>query len=253
MQNLSFQTIVQLWERGQRQHPLERMLTLLAAALPDVLRSDLLNLSVGQRDAYLLMLREGTFGSQFAGFAECPQCQERLECQFTIADIWHPGRPQESPLHIEIEDYMLQVLLPTQTDLLAIVGSRSLEFARAQLLERCVREVMREDEAIAVTALPDEIVAAIGEHILQLDPQAEVQLALQCPACEHTWSVLFDITTFVWAEISSQAKRLLREVHMLATAYGWHETDILAMSAMRRQFYLELVANQGDRKSHPYI
>ena len=248
MQKLSAHTIVQLWEIGQRQHPLERMLMLLTAALPDVSRSDLLNLSVGERDAYLLMLRERSFGSQFAGFAECPRCQERLECQFTLADIWNPGRPHEgrpqgSALHIEIEDYVVEVCLPTQTDLLAIAGSRSLEIARTHLLERCIRVAIRNGEAIAATAVPDEIVAAIGEQLLHLDPQAEVQLALQCPACKYSWSVLFDITTFVWAEISSLARRLLREVHLLATAYGWHEADILAMSAIRRQFYLELVAS----------
>ena len=249
MQSLSFQSIVQLWETGQRQHPLERMLTLLASLLPDVPRSDLLNLSVGERDAYLLMLREGTFGSQFAGFAECPQCQERLECQFTVADIWHPaqprepGRPQESALHLEIEDYVLEVFLPTHADLLAIANYRSLEAARAELLQRCIREVTQNGEVIAVTALPEQIIAAIGERIVEHDQQAEVQLALQCPACEHSWSVFFDITTFLWAEISSQARRLLHEVHMLATAYGWHEADILAMSAIRRQFYLELVAS----------
>lgn len=243
MQNL---TIVQLWEMGQRQHPLERMLTLLTVALPGVPRSDLLNLSVGQRDAYLLMLRERSFGRQFAGFAECPQCQERLECLFTLADIWSGAAPVEvlgEVRQLQIEDYTLQVCLPTQADLLAIVGSRSLETAHTHLLQRCVREVRYEGEAIAVTALPDEIVAAIGEQMLQLDPQAEVQLTLNCPACEHSWSVLFDITTFVWAEISSQARRLLREVHLLATAYGWQEADILAMSAIRRQFYLELVAS----------
>jgi uncharacterized protein (UPF0212 family) len=245
MQNLSFQTIVQLWETGQRQHPLERMLTLLASTLPGVPRSDLLNLSVGQRDAYLLMLREHTFGSQFVGFAECPQCQERLECQFTVADIWSGSVPIESlgeVRQLQIEGYTVQVCLPTQADLLAIVGSRSVDVAHAQLLQRCIREVLHNGEAIAVTAVPDAVVAAIGEQMLQLDPQAEVQLALQCPACEHSWSVFFDITTFVWAEISSQAKRLLREVHILATAYSWHEADILAMSAIRRQFYLELVA-----------
>jgi len=167
MQNLSSHTIVHLWETGQRQHTLKRMLTLLTAALPGVPHSDLLNLSVGQRDAYLLMLRERSFGSQFAGFAECPHCQERLECQFTIADIWSGAAPvaslgQERPL--QIEDYTVQVRLPTQTDLLAISGSRSVEVGRIQLLQRCVREVLHNGEAIAATALPDEIVAAIGEH-----------------------------------------------------------------------------------------
>jgi len=48
---------------------------------------------------------------------------------------------------------------------------------------------------------------------------------------------------FLWTEITSQARRLLHEVHLLATTYGWHEADILAMSAIRRQYYLEMVAS----------
>jgi len=51
----------------------------------------------------------------------------------------------------------------------------------------------------------------------------------------------FDIASFFWAEICVQAKRLLREVHTLARAYGWREMDILSMSPARRQFYLEMV------------
>jgi hypothetical protein len=33
----------------------------------------------------------------------------------------------------------------------------------------------------------------------------------------------------------------MREVHTLAAMYGWRETDILAMSAWRRQRYLEMI------------
>jgi hypothetical protein len=73
------------------------------------------------------------------------------------------------------------------------------------------------------------------------DPQAEVLLDLNCPACGHGWQALFDVVAFFWAELAAQAKRLLREVHTLARAYGWREADILGMSARRRQFYLEMV------------
>jgi hypothetical protein len=34
---------------------------------------------------------------------------------------------------------------------------------------------------------------------------------------------------------------MVREVHRMASAYGWREADILAMSAFRRQRYLELI------------
>jgi hypothetical protein len=65
-------------------------------------------------------------------------------------------------------------------------------------------------------------------------------LDLRCPTCGHSWHALFDIVAFFWAELASQAKRLLREVHTLARAYGWREADIVSMSARRRQLYLEM-------------
>jgi hypothetical protein len=39
----------------------------------------------------------------------------------------------------------------------------------------------------------------------------------------------------------ARARRLLIEVHSLASAYGWSETDILSMSEPRRALYLEMV------------
>jgi hypothetical protein len=73
------------------------------------------------------------------------------------------------------------------------------------------------------------------------DPLADIQLALSCPFCGLGWKAAFDIVSFLWREIESLAGRLLRDVHTLAFAYGWHERDILALSPMRRQFYLALI------------
>ena len=36
--------------------------------------------------------------------------------------------------------------------------------------------------------------------------------------------------------------RFLRDVHTLASTYGWREADILALSPWRRQYYLALIA-----------
>ena len=75
----------------------------------------------------------------------------------------------------------------------------------------------------------------------EVDPQADVQMDLTCPACGHQWQALFDIESFFWREISAWANRILREVHALASAYGWRESDILSMSTWRRQTYLNLI------------
>src|SRR6266702_2021882 len=87
MRGLLAQELLYIWERGLQQHPVDRALTILAMALPEMPRDELLALSVGQRDTHLLAVREATFGSQLAGFAECPACQERLEFVFDVADI----------------------------------------------------------------------------------------------------------------------------------------------------------------------
>lgn len=244
MHTLSSQTIVQIWESGLRQRPLERMVTLLAAALPGVSREHLLALSIGQCDAYLLLLYERTFGSRFVAFTECGQCQERLEFPIDLDNIWAGAAPVtevSKPFPYQLEDCELQARLPALADLLAISASQDVATARQLLLQRCVVSATREQEAVPVEALPDTVATALGERLLERDPQTEVQIDIACPQCAYSWSALFDISTFLWAEIQTHAKLLLREVHSLARAYGWRESDILALSPARRQFYLEMV------------
>ena len=79
-------------------------------------------------------------------------------------------------------------------------------------------------------------------QMAEVDPQANLQLDLSCPACGHRWQVLFDIGSFFWSELNAWAQRLLAEVHVLASAYGWREADILNLSPSRRQFYLGLIS-----------
>jgi hypothetical protein len=45
---------------------------------------------------------------------------------------------------------------------------------------------------------------------------------------------------FLWSKVNLQAHRLLQDVHLLARAYGWTESDVLRLGPGRRQAYLEL-------------
>jgi hypothetical protein len=64
---------------------------------------------------------------------------------------------------------------------------------------------------------------------------------LKCPVCSDEWNAAFDIESFFWIEINAWAARILGEVHILASAYGWSEQEILRVSAWRRECYLNLV------------
>ena len=75
----------------------------------------------------------------------------------------------------------------------------------------------------------------------RLQADAEISIELICPECGTSRSVDLDIGRFLWTEIRSAAMRLMRDVHVLASAYGWQESAILAMSDTRRRTYLEMI------------
>ncbi|NJK52932.1 MAG: phage baseplate protein [Leptolyngbyaceae cyanobacterium SU_3_3] len=246
MRSLSAQQIVRVWEIGQGQHFLDRALTLLTVACPEQSATALASLSVGQRDAYLLRLRELTFGDKFTSVAPCPHCGERLESNlnvsdFRIVDLQPPPPLEQSPEYqCRIAEFELRFRLPNSWDLAAIVGQRNVMQAKSLLEQRCLLEASLNGRSLTYDQLPVEVIQQLGMQLTECDPQAEILLNFKCPACEHTWNLLFDIVTFFWTELTAQAKRLVREVHMLARFYGWREADILAMTTARRQLYLSL-------------
>lgn len=244
MEPLTAAHIVQIWELGQGQHPLDRALTCLAFALPDQPLDILASLSIGRRDGYLLTLRELTFGPQLDSVATCPNCQETLELALKVENIrtGDPSVPLVEPVEWEIDELRLKFRLPNSLDLAATVGLTNADGARQGMLERCVLAASRGEQAVAVADLPETVLAQVEQAIAAADPQADITLDLSCPACGHNWQVLFDIGEFLWAEITAYAQRLLLDIHQLARVYGWAEADILAMSNQRRQYYLELVS-----------
>ncbi|MEA2165513.1 MAG: hypothetical protein QOK37_3640 [Thermoanaerobaculia bacterium] len=230
MRTLSATELLDAWERGLEQRPVERALTLLAAASPGISPDTLTGLSIGRRDAGLLALRERMFGPSATGLADCPNCSERLELTFAVSEIEAPAAslPPES-----LTARGIRFRLPDSRDLLAVAGCADVAAARAILLRRCA--IDRDADTLA----EDDVEAVVGA-MADADPQADVQLDLCCPACAHRWFAVFDIASFLWAEVNAWAQRTLQDVHRLALAYGWREPDILALTPWRRQVYLEM-------------
>jgi len=240
MRALSALDMVRIWEIGLEQHPIERALTILTVAFPEASWNELLSLSIGQRNTRLLAVHEQTFGTQFVGFATCVACQEQLEFAFDAKNSASSSEVNTAQ-QMDADGYHLQFRLPNSTDLAAIAGQQDVVIARNLLVQRCVLQAHQGSTEVAVETLPETAISALTARMAESDLQAEIQLDLTCPACAHHWQLIFDVVSFFWMEISAQAKRLLREVHTLAHAYGWREADILSLSTARRQFYLEMV------------
>lgn len=241
--------ILQIWEMGQDRSLLERSLILVGMAHREQSREQLMNWTIGQRDAELLSLRELTFGPQLNSLTDCPQCEERLEFSFLAADIRMGTGDSTQQYRFEQMEYEIVFRVPTQADLMSLVPpptqdlplASSLALARqsAALLERCILAARYQGQAVTFADLPTDVLQALGIAMADCDPQAEVLINLSCADCGHEWQSLFDIVAFFWDELSGRSRQLLAEVHVLARFYGWREADILAMGTRRRQHYLE--------------
>jgi hypothetical protein len=234
--------MIALWERGTGEHPVNRALMLLAACSPSESQDELARLSIGARDARLLAIYESLFGPSLYAFAHCPACNEPLEYTLPTQELtaWtaSPGAP--APLTVDDGRISLRLRLPDSLDLRAVSACTEPELAAKMLTERCIVQATCGGQPVSPADLPPGITQTISSALAAADPGAEMLIDLNCAVCSHAWQVTLDIERFLWSKISATAKRLLRDVHALASAYGWREPDILALSTVRRQTYLEM-------------
>jgi hypothetical protein len=230
VRTLSSTELVAVWERGQSLHPVDRGLLLLGAALPEVPYASLADWPVGRRTGALAEWLCVSCGPRLEGWTTCEQCGEKLEFDLDARTLL-AAEPTDLDARVEIAGHAFR--LPSSRDLALLAREEGSDDAVRRLLEACRLD---HDDMLALTE--DEI-EELGERLALADPLAETRLKLSCPECAAEWEDTLDVTAFAWAEVESRARRLLLEVHLLASAYGWSEADVFAVSEPRRAFYLE--------------
>jgi hypothetical protein len=149
-----------------------------------------------------------------------------MEFTFDCDSIEAAPPAPAAPLRIDAGERRLEMRLPTAGDLLAVRSA-------AELLLRCAASPVEPDH---------DLLQVASERVAEADPLSETLLDLICAACGHPWQAALDIVSYLGREIAYEARRLLGDVHRLASAYGWREADILAMSPARRRAYLEMAS-----------
>ncbi|MFC7309599.1 hypothetical protein ACFQVC_35980 [Streptomyces monticola] len=230
------------WEAGLGHDGFGRALLLHRAARPE-LDGDgeaLLSLPVGAREADLFALRRALFGERMQVRLDCAACGEDMEFDLDAGEFARSlGPPGESVLRLAEDGWEVEFRVPAVADLAA--AARHPDPRRA-LLERCLVTVLRDGDAVTADVLPPSLERRIAQAAQDADPAADVTLNINCPECDAATRAELDIASYLWTELDAWARDVLLDVHLLATAYGWSEPEILALSPLRRRYYLELCA-----------
>lgn len=241
MPALTARALLETWEQAIALPPYGRALRMWQS-LSNQSDDDTKDATVGQCDRGLIAIYRGLFGNELTCRANCPECNEdhELDLKLAMFDIPHPV---EGIRKIRIGGATLHWRFPRAQALGNLVMARkSSTEIRKQLIQECVAEVRKGKKQLAFEAWPSELTSKLATVMSEADPLLDPRVSITCTACGHLWSVCFDIASFLWNEIDLVARRLMNEVHRLAMAYGWSESQILEMTAARRAAYLQMCA-----------
>jgi hypothetical protein len=227
------------WDAGMSQDRLARSAPLVRA-VTGLEPVALAELGIGERERVLVRVRERLFGDTLRARVDCPSCGLVLELELATSTLLGASHGPEV-VDVDVGEYHLSCRMPRTADLLDASATGSTSVARTVLIVRAVLSAERDGQPVAATELPDEAVTAVAAALANAEPLAHVELPVSCDACGATWTRPLDLDGFLWRELDAWAARLLGEIAVLATAYGWSESEVLALSPHRRRRYLELV------------
>jgi hypothetical protein len=232
-------------------HPVTTLLRLASRLAVDSVAGEPVawdDLPAADLGAVALAIRRAWLGDivRTEGFCSGAACRERMDITFAISSYLahHRPRPFRGVLPgraagwFELTGCPASFRLPTIGDLRAAVSAPDPELF---LRQRCVN--------------PASVSSAVARRISRamdaLAPSLDGPVTAQCPACGDSVVFHFDPLTYALAELQAAAGGLYEDVHLLASAFGWPEHDILAMPRQRRARYAALLHDQRiDQRVH---
>jgi hypothetical protein len=191
--------------------------------------------TVGTRiDTLLKLLRASEGHDVLTIAARCPACEAPFEIE--LAHDALAGLEAAAVDVVELqgeEGAALRLRRPAGDDLRAWheQAPTTRELALRNMLAR-----------LSIGGEPGAADAARATSALaEADPLVAFSAACTCPVCGHEAEREIDLEGLALQRLAARQRALLREVHVLASRYGWTEREILAVAPERRAKYLEMV------------
>jgi hypothetical protein len=188
--------------------------------------------TVKKRRQGLIAVAVATNGGERRAYARCgnPNCAEELEFELDLNSLRADWRKET--ITVELGDAVSLTLRPPVPADLAVWANKS--------------EVDASSAGDLIVSrqgnLPDGWNRRAAAALEADDPLADATLEAACPACGDLVSVPLTVELHLIDELARTASLLMDEVHFLASAYHWSESDILGLPRQRRQHYLARAA-----------
>jgi hypothetical protein len=209
------------------------------------------NQSLSARIAALLRIAAATTeGDSLRAPLRCtaPTCRQAFEIELPLNAMLESARntPGELLPFILPQGHSLALRRPTGHDQAAWRTLRPR--SRAEALQTIVRSLVVTGEwpIEAETPAFAPTLDALAEAMEDFDPLVSFRVHTQCPHCSSAIDTPVDLEALALEQLHHTQRALLREVHQLASRYGWSEADTLAVPAWRRAHYLRLIADAED-------
>jgi hypothetical protein len=88
---------------------------------------------------------------------------------------------------------------------------------------------------------------AFQEMLDEVAPLIDLELTASCAECGYPHTIQFDIQSYLLGALLGERNRLIKEIHRVATAYGWCLDDILSLTRSERRQLVELIENEISR------
>lgn len=210
------------WETGGALTPPARAAALLALDGRAADPAEALDLDVATAVGRLAASYRESFGARVDAVVACPSCGELLEAELTMPSLGSAARRTA-----DLDGWSVRA--PTLAELVAVASAPD---GADMLRELCLSPVGPDAAEVA----PDRLETVMEE----LAGAAALHSAVTCAACGTRFDTELDVLALLWERICVDARRLLEDVAVLATAFGWSEREILDLPESRRERYLVL-------------
>lgn len=196
---------------------------------------DVWSMSLSDRDYLVAELYRVHFGDTVECRLRCTACGEGYDLAFSLSALmqsiygdWGASAPVDGPdEHGVFSTPSARFRLPTTHDE-RYLWERPGTPPEQWLIERCLLEGQMEPSVL------DALLSHVG-------PVLTTDLDLVCPHCEAEQVQTFDIVAYVLAAIDRERALLLREVHSIATTYGWNFDEIMGLQRNERRNFVGLI------------